>query len=245
MQIAYCDDDERMLQEIDGLLVQYRAGCSEELVCTAFRSPLDLLARVEEGLRPDILILDVVMPGGNGISVAREIRERDDAVKIIFLSSTAEFAAQSYAVDAYYYQMKPIDKETFFALLDAVISACGRERQKSLILRCKGGITKVALEKIAYCEVIGRTLSFHLENGSVLESAGSLEELAQKLSDSENFYRPHRSFLINLDYIQNISAKTITMEDLSQIPIPHGKCAEIKKSYLAYAFRRKQVCLNE
>lgn len=240
MQIAYCDDDKEMLEEIDRLLVEYRALQSRALMCEAFSSPLELLAEVEKGMRPDILILDVIMPGENGINVAREIRQHDNNVKIIFLTSSAEFAVDSYKVDAYFYQLKPICAEDFFQLLDEVISECEKLPQESLVLRCKNGITKINLDRLVYCEVIGHTLIFHLENGKVLESIGALDELYAKLSQYDNFMRPHRSFLINMDYVQNISYKVVIMDDLTEIPIPHGKCSEIKNKYLEYAFNRKQ-----
>lgn len=244
MQIAYCDDDREVLEEIDRLLVEYRAAHNREIVCTAFSSPLELLAKMEKGMHPDILILDVIMPGENGISVAREIRQHDDNVKIIFLTSSAEFAVDSYTVGAYFYQMKPIYPEKFWELLDQVIAACEKHQRESLILRCKNGIKKVNLEELVYCEVIGHTLFFHLENGTVLESIGAMDELYDKLSGYNNFLRPHRSFLINMDYIQNISYKVIVMDDLTEIPIPHGKCSEIKNKYLEYAFDRNQVFLT-
>lgn len=240
MQIAYCDDDKEVLEEIGKLLVEYRAAHGMEMICTAFSSPLELLAEMEKGMAPDILILDVIMPGENGINVAREIRQYDDNVRIIFLTSSAEFAVDSYTVGAYFYQMKPICAEKFFALLDEVISACEKQWQECLILRCKGGITKISLEKLVYCEVIGHTLFFHLESGTVLESTGAMDELYKRLSGYDNFLRPHRSFLINMDYIQNISYKVVIMDDLTEIPIPHGKCSEIKSKYLEYAFNRKQ-----
>lgn len=242
IKIAYCDDDLSALNEISGLLDQYRIERKQEMSDAAFRSPLELLAEIERGARWDILILDILMPGENGISVAKEIRQYDQTIKIIFLTSSAEFALESYTVGAYFYQMKPIgDKKAFFELMDSVISECEKAQQCSLILRSKGGITRIDLNKLEYCEVIGRTLLFHLENEKVLESSGSLDELCKKLTQYENFLRPHRSFLINMEYIQNISYHTITMDSLAEIPIPHGKCSEIKKRYLEYAFHREQV----
>lgn len=244
IKIAFCDDDLSVLNEMNGLLDKYRVERNQKMVSVAFHSPLELLAEMEKGMRPDILLLDVIMPGENGISVAKEIRQYDNTVKIIFLTSSSEFAVESYTVGAYFYLLKPILEDNFFQLLDSVISECERAQQYSLILRCKSGITQIDLEKLEYCEIIGRTLVFHLEDGKVLESIGSLNELCDRLVQYENFLRPHRSFLINMEYIQKISYKAITMESLAQIPIPHGKCAEIKNRYLEYAFSRKQVFIS-
>ena len=173
IQIGFCDDDPSVLDELHELLGSYRAEHNADIAPTAFQSPFELLAAIEKGARFDILLLDVLMPGENGIEAAREIRQYDSNVKIIFLTSSAEFAVQSYTVGAYFYQLKPIWPESFFRLMDSVIAACSRESSVSLILRCKTGITRVELDKLEYCEVIRRSLLLHKTDGTVLEAAGS------------------------------------------------------------------------
>lgn len=244
IKIAFCDDDLSTLNELNILLDQYRIERNMDITYAAFQSPLELLADIEKGMRFDVLFLDVLMPGENGISAAKEIRQYDNAIKIIFLTSSSEFAVQSYTVGAYFYQIKPIWKESFFRLMDSVIDDCKKMEQYCLILRCKSGISRIDLDKLEYCEVIGRTLFFHMKNGTVIESTGSLDDLCNELAQYENYLRPHRSFLINMEYVRNISYKAITMDSLAEIPIPHGKCSEIKKLYLEYAFSRKQVFIS-
>lgn len=244
IKVAFCDDDLSVLNELSFLLCQYRVRFNRNIEYISFHSSLELLAELEKGIRFDILFLDVIMPGENGISTAKEIRQYDNVVKIIFLTSSSEFAVQSYTVGAFYYQIKPIKEEGFFRLMDAVISTCGKERESGLIMRCKSGITRIDLDRLEYCEVIGRTLLFHMENGMVLESVGSLDELCGQLESYDNFLRPHRSFLINMEYIQSISYKAVKMESLAEIPIPHGKCSEVKNTYLEYAFSRQQVFIS-
>lgn len=114
IQIGFCDDDPSVLDELHELLGSYRAERNADIAPTAFQSPFELLASIEKGARFDILLLDVLMPGENGIEAAREIRQYDSNVKIIFLTSSAEFAVQSYTVGAYFYQLKPIWPESFF-----------------------------------------------------------------------------------------------------------------------------------
>jgi len=244
IKVAFCDDDMSVLDELKDLLDQYGAKRSQEITYDTFYSSLELLDKIEKGVRYDILFLDVILPNENGIDIAREIRQYDSVVKIIFLTSSSEFAVQSYTVGAYFYQLKPIWKENFFRLMDSAISECQKEEQRSLILRCKNGITRIDLDRLEYCEVLGRTLLFHMENGKILEGTGSMDKLYGQLSQYENFVRPHRSFLINMEYIEKISHKAITMENQTDIPIPHGKCCEIKNMYLEYAFDRKQVFIS-
>lgn len=83
-------------------------------------------------------------------------------------------------------------------------------------------MTRITLDSLEYCEVQGRTLVFHLLDGTVIESSGSMDELARQLADYPGFLRPHRSYLVNMEYIQNITAKSITMESLAEVPLPHG-----------------------
>lgn len=243
IKIAFCDDDMEVLHQMNELLDRYRVEWNEDITYAAFQSPFELLTEIEKGIRPDILFLDVVMPGQNGMDVAKEIRQYDTNMKIIFLTSSPEFAVESYSVGAYFYQLKPIWEESFFRLMDAVLAECEKKKKNSLILRSKDGITRIDLQQLEYCEVLGRKLLFHLENGAVLESAGSLDDLAGQLMQYSNFFRPHRSFLVNMEYIQNISSRSIKMVNDAEIPIPHGKCSEVKNTYMEYAFNGEQAVL--
>ena len=243
LKIAFCDDENQETRRLEALLEEYAADRGQDFAHTSYQSPVELMAEVEKGTRFDIILLDVLMPGENGMAAAQEIREYDSNVKIIFLTSSTEFAVESYAVDAWYYQLKPIRREDFFRLMDSACAACTREQKHSLILRSKSGIVRLELEELVYCEVMGRTLTFHLNNGVVLESMGRLDDLCDQLVEYPNFLRPHRSFLINMEYIANIAARSITMQDGAVVPLPHGKYSETKDRYLSYIFDRKQVVM--
>lgn len=241
IKIAFCDDDISVLNDIRILLDEYRVERNQDVSYTAFHSPFDLMEEIERGSRFDVLLLDVLMPGETGIDAAAEIRNYDKNVKIIFLTSSSEYAVQSYSVEAFFYQLKPIWKEAFFSLMDSVISACQKEQGSSLILRCKTGITRIELRHLEYCEVIHRTLFIHLTSGKVLESIGSMEDLCRQLEEYGCFIRPHRSFVVNLEHVQSISHNVITMSCLTGIPIPRGKYNEVKDAYLEYAFENRKV----
>lgn len=243
IRAAICDDDVSALNETRGFLDRYRRERGREITHAAFSSPVELLAEMERGARFDVLFLDILMPGQNGIETAEEIRSYDTNIKIIFLTSSPEFAVQSYAVKAYFYQLKPLREEALFRVLDAVLEECGREQESGLILRCGGVITRIEPGKLEFCEVIHRTLLFHLTSGKVLESTGSLEELERQLAPCGCFLRVHRSYIVNLRYVQSISYRFVAMNCLAEIPIPRGKYNEIKDAFLAYAFRNGQVQL--
>ena len=244
LHIGCCDDDLSVLSELRVLLDSYRVERNTEIMSTAFQSPLELIAEIEKGMRFDILLLDVLMPGENGIDAAKEIRGYDSNVKIIFLTSSAEFAVESYTVGAYFYQLKPIWKESFFRLLDSVTAECEKDSGTGLILRCKTGITRIELDKLEYCEVIRRSLMLHMTDGTVHESVGSMDHLCEQLAEHTSFLRIHRAFLVNLEHIRTIAPKSLIMASGAELPIPRGKYNEIKDRYLEYAFQRKQVFLT-
>ena len=102
----------------------------------------------------------------NGISTAMETGSMI-LVKIIYLTSSAEYAVDSYSVGAIFYQLKPIWQESR-TLMDSVLSECHKDKENSLILRSRTGITRLDLDRLQYCEVMGRTLLFHRKDGEVL-----------------------------------------------------------------------------
>lgn len=243
VKVAFCDDDIGVLGQMQAFFDRYRRERGREIAYTAFHSPVELMTEIERGTRFDVLFLDILMPGENGIETAAEIRGYDRNVKIIFLTSAPEFAVKSYEVEAYFYQLKPLRWESFSRVMDSALEMCEQERKNKLILQCKSGITSLDPDRLEFCEVIHRTLLFHLSSGKVLESAGSLDELSRRLEPYGCFLRPHRSYLIHLGYVQSISYRAVTLSSLTEIPIPRGKYNAIKDAFLEYAFRTGQVKL--
>lgn len=95
LKIAFCDDENQETRRLEALLEEYAADRGQDFAHTSYQSPVELMAEVEKGTRFDIILLDVLMPGENGMAAAREIREYDSNVKIIFLTSSTEFAVES------------------------------------------------------------------------------------------------------------------------------------------------------
>ena len=116
---------------------------------------------------------------------------------------------------AYFYQLKPIWQESFYRLMDSVLRECLRNEKNSLILRCKTGITRLELDKLKYCEVTGRNLLLHKEDGEVLDSVGKLDDLCEQLKDYECFVRCHRSYMINMDYVKSNGKLVIGITDFA------------------------------
>lgn len=236
IKAAVCDDDADARGELEDILKSYRVRFDREMEVEFFRSPLDMLSAIDRGSRFDLLLMDILMPGVNGIEAAAEIRRSDKCVKIIFLTTSSEFAVQSYTVNAFYYLLKPIDEKKLFPLLDSVWEKCENGRSDSLVLRSADGFTAVDVSKIVFCEVIHRTLFIHMTSGKVHEISGSMDSFGKRVSEYGYFMRVHRSYIVNLNHISGISGRAVTMSDMTEIPIPKGKFGEIKNAFLENAF---------
>lgn len=240
LRVAFCDDEVNILQELSSLTDKYSVERNRDIETTAFQNPFDLIACVEKGTRFDLIFLDILMPGVDGIAAAQEIRSYDTNVKIIFLSSSPEYGVKSYTVKAYFYQVKPIWKDAFYELMDQIYDEIVRERGDCLVWKCKNGIVRFEMDQIEYCESLDRTLIFHMVNGKSFESAGKMDDLEEKMSKTGQFIRPHRSFLINMDLIENLSYKAIDMVSGAQIPVPHGKYEKLKSQYFDYILAKNR-----
>ncbi|WP_090446318.1 LytR/AlgR family response regulator transcription factor [Natronincola peptidivorans] len=203
---------------------------------TAFNSAVDLIAAMESGQRYELILLDILMPLITGMDAAKEIRQFNQDIKIIFLTSSTEFAVEAYSVGAYYYAIKPIWKEKLFILLDKVISEMETTLGKSFLIKSNTGLTRVFINRLEFAEVNGRTILYHLTNGSVIEATGSMTELEKLLSDNVCFIKPHRSYIINMEHIDTLSQREVKMQSLALVPISKANYPTVKSAYINFSF---------
>lgn len=237
MKIAACDDDVVFLHELNICFQQYADKYNNKIEYQSFTNPLELVARIEKGNQYDVILLDIFMPGINGIQCAKDIRNFDNDVKIIFLTSSTEFAIESYDVRAYHYLVKPLQKEKLYLILKRLAEENGIAEKKVIIVKCKNGMVKITLSKLEYCEMVNRKIMLHMESGEKYECSMRMSEMEEKLECFEMFLRPHRSFFVNMDYIHTLTMQEILMESGIRIPVPREKYAWIKKTYMEYVFR--------
>lgn len=240
LKIAICDDAVSELSNIVSILDAYRERnpSRDAFTYTTFDNPFALLAAVEGSNAYDMILLDIVMPGMSGIDAAREIRTRDKAVKIIFLTTSPEFAVDSYAVDAFYYALKPIRKDKLFPILDKACADIRKQDESGILVKCKTGLTRIPLHMLQYTEISGRTISYHLINGTVLEEIGAMAKLEQVLLAYPQFAKPHRAFIVNLDCIDILTLREVKLNSNAAVPVARGIYADFKARYLARVFQR-------
>ena len=130
MKIALCDDDEKELSNIRSLLDSYQKTHNIPFTYQEYRSSCELALQASKE-RFDIYLLDILMPHMTGMQLAREIRTFDHAADIIFLTTSSDFAVESYTVKATNYLMKPVSSNAFFAAMDDILRAKTQEPRTS------------------------------------------------------------------------------------------------------------------
>ncbi len=239
MKIAVCDDEKETrnmfavkLRKLfpDAELLLYRSG--EEL----------LLSDAE----PDILLLDIQMPGYNGMETARKLRSRNRKTIIIFVTAMADYVFEAFDVGAFHYLVKPFHDEKFEEVLQNAVKqskdrknrelADRRKEVPDLMITAGGKHITVHPEDIVYAEVFDRKVVIHTMDADI-EYYGKMKELEEKAG--EEFYRPHRAYLVNFNYIRKYDATTIYLTK-GQALMAKQNYREFVKSYLKFNQKKEQ-----
>jgi len=238
LNIAICDDNLDDLSKMTTLMNDYLNLQRDKrtIKYTAFQNAFDLIAALEIGERYDLVFLDILMPFMTGMDAAKEIREFNQDIKIIFLTSSSEFAVESYSVSAYYYAIKPIWREKLYILLDNVISEIEINIQKSILIKSKTALIRIKTHQLEFAEINTRTVLYHLTDGSVVEANGSMTELENLLGDDNRFIKPHRSYIINMAHIVALSQRDVKMLSGTLVPMSKANYTTMKSAYMAYTF---------
>lgn len=235
LQIAVCDDNVYELSNMVQLINLYRVSKNFNCEYTVFRNGFELVSALEKEKRFDIYCLDIIMPGFMGIEVAKEIRSFDKIAPILFFTSSPEYAFESYSVKALNYVLKPISKEKLFFTFDELLEQIKAEKEEdAIIVKSNEGIQKILISNLVFAEVIGRTVLYHLLSGKVIECTEPFSTICNSLQKFGNFIKTHRSYIVNMQYVETIDSHQITLQTLSSVPIAQGKAREIKQQYLAY-----------
>lgn len=243
LRIAVCDDNIADLSNMVSIINLYKTMKSDKhkIEYTAFNSALDLITAMGSGQQYELVILDILMPFMTGMDAAKEIRQFNQDIKIIFSTTSPEFAVESYSVGAYYYALKPIWKDKLFILLDKVISEMESHVDISFLIKTKTGLTRVYINKLEFAEVIGRNIFYHLTDGAVIEAVGSMSELEKELLSNPYFIKPHRSYIVNMEHIETLKQREIKMRSLSSVLVAKANYSYVKSAYIAFSFKGLQT----
>jgi DNA-binding LytR/AlgR family response regulator len=204
IKVAIVEDDEKYAKTIKEFLERFSNENKVELALSHYPNGFSFL---EANKDVDIALLDIEMPGMNGMEVAKALRKNDQHVCIVFVTNMAQYALKGYEVGARYYIIKPISYFDFSVKLQTIVSYIEAHKGNYIYIKTNDGIAKIDASDILYLESEGHSIHFHTANG-VFTKRLTMEE-AKKAIGSFNFASCAKSFYINLDYVSNISKNNV------------------------------------
>lgn len=239
MKIVVVDDNATEQKRTLSLVLEYFG--EHKIVHSglmSFASALDLLTYLETHPGFDLYLLDIYMPGINGIELAREIRKKDQGCMIVFITSSCDFALASYEVEALQYILKPFEKEKLFQVMDRCMRM-KEQKSHEILLKTDNGYRKIQTEQILFVEAAHHFQNFYLEK-EVVSTRMNCAQVEQLLAQEPQFARCHQSYLVNLDKIEWIEKNVIHMLNGDSLEISRRTGPSFKKRYLSYMSERTE-----
>lgn len=237
IHIAICDDSKQERQILAALFKRYQELHATPLQIHIFQNGFSLLDAIDQGKRFDITILDILMPGENGIEIARNIRASGTDTEIIFLTSSPEYAVDSYEVKAQNYLLKPVTEEKFFASIDFILAELDKKDTASFIIyTTEKQYSRIRVSSLVYGEVTHRTITLHLADQTMISAVMTFTEFQDILKAYPDFIYPHRSYAVNMNYIQYVTKSDIILTDGQKIPLSRNNYTKISEQFLNFAY---------
>lgn len=237
IHIAICDDSKQERQILAALFKRYQELHATPLQIHIFQNGFSLLDAIDQGKRFDITILDILMPGENGIEIARNIRASGTDTEIIFLTSSPEYAVDSYKVKAQNYLLKPVTEEKFFASIDSILAELDEKDTASFIIyTTEKQYSRIRVSSLVYGEVTHRTITLHLADQTMISAVMTFTEFQDILKAYPDFIYPHRSYAVNMNYIQYVTKSDIILTDGQKIPLSRNNYTKISEQFLNFAY---------
>ena len=235
IRIAICDDMPDYSQHIKTLVSQW-PDPQDTISCEVFNDG-DSLISAHSRHPFDIILLDILMPVLGGMDTAHEIREFDKNVKIVFLTSSPEFAVDSYSVKASNYLLKPVSADRLYECLHEITESI-QTHEKYILIRGHASTFRIPASGIEYAEAQNKYVKFKLTDGRELLSSDTFSSFLDKLTESDGFIKCHRSYLVNMFQIDRYSAKELTTRSGAIIPIARSCQKDFEEKYFTVIFRK-------
>ena len=233
IKFAICDDEPSMVQEISSHLADYmRENQITAYSVNSFSNGLELL----ESGGFDLIFLDIQMEQPDGMETARRLRERGEHSLLVFITVLKDYVLDAFEVEAYDYLLKPLDVPHFKRTMDRALKRLERRVAKSVMVQRGTGCEVVMLADIVYCEVLGRKIHIHKNNGTVIDYYDRLENLECRVDG--RFFKCHRSYLVNLDYVRGCRAGQVVLPGEEKIPVSRLRERELTQALLRYMRER-------
>lgn len=235
--IAICDDDVLYLDNILSKITELFNNCKQTVQADTFNNTSDLLEAVQTGSCYKLVFLDIQFPKSNGVDAARKIKSISPDTDFIFLSSTSDYALESFDVAPLYYIKKPEDDSK---LAEAVKRFLRKNSANKITIKTSNKVVSLDINSIVYFEIMGHNICLYTSDSNKYELTGTLKELENTIP-STHFARVHKSYIVNFKYITKIERYNITLHTGFTIPISKMKYSELQNNFIEYASKKAIV----
>lgn len=202
MKIALVEDNELQREQIRQDIRTYFEEHDEVCELHVFDNGSAMLDHFNTVGGYDLLLLDIQLPGMDGISVAKEIRRHDDKVLIVFITSMTSYAVQGYSVHALDYILKPINHISFCNTLDHARELFRQRSEHFITVTNNEGLLKLDISQIYFIETEKHAVRLHHTKGS-FHINDSLKSIEEKLKNAP-FQRCNNCYLVNLAHVEQV-----------------------------------------
>lgn len=229
ISIAICDDDSMIIEQIQ----QFIEGYNYKINISKFQSGHDLLDSVNICCDYDLIFLDIEIPGMDGITTAKQLRERNVQSLLVYISSHTDYYYETFETEPFRFINKPIDWILFKKIFELAIERITK-LQNFFCFQKDKVISKVLLSDIQYFESERRTIHIKTCNNTY-NYYGKLSDVEAILNDYHVvFFRIHKSFIINSAYIKKLEFAKVQMANGDLLPISEKKRTIIRNEYIKY-----------
>lgn len=183
----------------------------------------------------DLILLDIEMEQLDGLQTAHRIREFDEKVQILFVTRMIQYALEGYSVDAADFLVKPIRYPVFCSRMERVLRRIKANVPRYLLVRQGKEEVYCPVQQITYIESLNKKTIIHQGRETELQVADPLYILEEKLAQ-EPFFRCHSGFLVNMSYVQTVSASDVTVDGI-RIPVSKYRRKEFMQNLANYRGR--------
>mgnify|MGYP005764767201 CR=1 FL=1 len=230
LRIAVCDDEALDRAQIAQMAQEILRAEEIPAEIACFASARALLHAIQTGGAFQILLLDVMMEGMDGMELAAALRAGQEEAAIVFISSNREMALRGYEVAAARYLAKPLDAEK---LREALLHCCAAYLQpREIVLPTSEGQSKVNVRAIVYVEPWDRGVRLHFAHKKV-EVRMSISQVAALLPEHQFAYC-HRTLLVNLAYVRHLRYCELELKSGERLPISKYRLAQFKSEFMKY-----------
>lgn len=189
---------------------------------------------LESKKKLDLIFLDIKLDGMDGMAAAKKLKKRKTGCQIVFLTVLKDFVFDAFEVEAANYLVKPVPDEKLFRTLDRLMTKMAEKENQYFIISSGHTHRRIPLREIYYFEVIKRKIYIHCGR-EVVKYYDSISNVEQKLPG--NFFRCHRSFLVNLKQIRQFCEGNLMMENGEMVPVSRLRQREFASAAMKYMQR--------